>query len=174
MNRQTWIALVILALLALSMHGGATRRCRDGTVVAHSTPCDGSTAERLRRLTAQCHRIIDAIDDDRLRAKIRRRWRSGRVDELEHHHGIPAVSSLKQHLRVCASDPRATDHAIVFVLIHEMAHIGCDSVGHTPEFWRVMTTLLRAAARGGIWQPSRHDPHARVCGTPVGPVPHNY
>lgn len=165
------ITLVILALLALIMHDATTRRCTDGTVVAHSTRCDGAKAMRLRRLTAQCHRIIDAIDDDTLRTKIRGRWTSKRVDELAAHHGVPAVSSLKRYLRVCVSDARATDHAIVFVLIHEMAHIGCDSVGHTPEFWGVMRTLLAAAQRAGVWSPRAHDPEARVCGTPVGPLP---
>jgi hypothetical protein len=121
-------------------------------------------------LTAKCGLIIREIDDHGIRKKISTRW-TGRVDELAEHHNVPAVSSLKESMRVCVADRTADDNAIMFVMIHEMAHIGCDSTGHTPEFWDVMRHLLHAATKAGVWNPEVHDPSSRVCGTPIGPIP---
>jgi hypothetical protein len=45
------------------------------------------------------------------------------------------------------------EHTLMFVTIHEMAHISCKSIGHKSEFWEIFRFLLDEAKQAGI-----HDP----------------
>jgi len=172
--RSKNLALPVLILAAgmcvawMAVSGPKT--CSDGTVLTYRQRCDGAAASRLRELTTICARIVRHIDDSALRRRITGRWR-GRVHELAEEEGLPAVASFKEHMRVCVADPAYDRDAVVFVMIHEMAHIGSTSTGHTDEFWRVMRHLLDAAQRAGVWSPHTHDASATVCGTPIGPIP---
>ncbi len=41
------------------------------------------------------------------------------------------------------SEGRVHDHHILlFAFIHELAHVGCEDVGHTDEFWAYFRALL--------------------------------
>lgn len=163
--------IILAAMCVAMMVVSGPKTCSDGTVLATSAQrCDGAAASRLRDLTTICSRIVQQIDDPALRARITGRWR-GKVHELAEDEGLPAVASFKEHMRVCVADPAYDRDAVVFVMIHEMAHIGSTSTGHTDEFWGVMRQLLDAAQRAGVWSPKRHNASATVCGTPIGPIP---
>jgi hypothetical protein len=45
------------------------------------------------------------------------------------------------------------DNTLLFVAIHELAHIATKSVGHTDEFWRNFKFLLQEAESMGIYHP---------------------
>lgn len=45
------------------------------------------------------------------------------------------------------------EHTLMFVTIHEMAHISCKSIGHKSEFWENFRFLLEEAKIAGIHEP---------------------
>lgn len=45
----------------------------------------------------------------------------------------------------------ADDNTIMFVLLHEMAHLMTTTVGHTPEFWANFKRILHDAVHAGIY-----------------------
>ena len=51
-------------------------------------------------------------------------------------------------------------NTLLYVTIHELAHIMTKSVGHTKEFWDNFKYLLEEAITNGIYQPKdyQHNP----------------
>ena len=58
---------------------------------------------------------------------------------------------------VCLRDkkkpyPSVDENTIMFVVLHEMAHLMTTSVGHTPEFWANFRRILKDAIGAGVYQ----------------------
>ena len=49
------------------------------------------------------------------------------------------------------------DNTVLFVVIHELAHIMTHEVGHTPLFWNNMKYLLEVGEKVGIYQPVNYS-----------------
>jgi len=67
-------------------------------------------------------------------------------------------------------------NTIMFVAIHELAHVMTKSIGHTPEFWNNMKFLLKKAIDIGVYK--NHDYRSNpipYCGTEItdSPLPIN-
>jgi predicted metal-dependent hydrolase len=45
------------------------------------------------------------------------------------------------------------ENTVMFVVLHEMAHLMTTSIGHTPEFWANFRRILHDAIGVGIYQP---------------------
>jgi len=78
---------------------------------------------------------------------------------------------------VCLRD-KAPPHKLVdvntvmFVVLHEMAHLMCTSIGHTPEFWTNFKRILQDAVACGIYQATNyaHSP-VSYCGMRITDSP---
>jgi len=95
--------------------------------------------------------------------------------------GIDTAYSLMKgaKIKVCLRDRDRQrqfidPNLIVFVMIHELAHIGAYDVwGHPPRFWRIFKFLLREAVESGAYKPvdfGRHGP-ANYCGLTLASNP---
>lgn len=61
---------------------------------------------------------------------------------------------------------------LLFVAIHELAHIMTVSTGHTPEFNKNFEFLLKEAVEFGIYQPENYRANpTQYCGIPVTDTP---
>ena len=67
------------------------------------------------------------------------------------------------------------DNTILFVVIHELAHVMTEEVGHTPLFWSNMKYLLEEGKNAGIYSPVdyRKDP-ADYCGMEINTTPYDF
>ena len=74
----------------------------------------------------------------------------------------------KKMIYVCTEKFDSFD-SLIFVTLHELAHVVTEEIGHTALFWDNFRTLLDIATdRGHI---KRHVPSSKVCGVRVGPKP---
>ena len=48
--------------------------------------------------------------------------------------------------------PLADENTVMFVVIHELAHLMTTTIGHTPEFWANFRRMLNDAVGAGIYQ----------------------
>ena len=46
------------------------------------------------------------------------------------------------------------DNSLMFVILHEISHVICKSIGHTEEFNNIFTDILKESARVGIYNPN--------------------
>ena len=60
-------------------------------------------------------------------------------------------------------------NVIVYVAVHELAHIMTSSTGHTPEFWANNSRLLTAAESAGLYTPQDFEQSPQpYCGMHIG------
>ena len=65
-------------------------------------------------------------------------------------------------------------NTMMFVAIHELAHIMTKSVGHTPEFWDNMKFLLKVGIDIGIYEKQDFNKNpVDYCGTKITDTPLN-
>jgi len=66
------------------------------------------------------------------------------------------------------------DNTIIFVAIHELAHIMTPETGHTPLFWDNMKFLLEQASSQGIYMPVDYSQSpVEYCGMDINSTPMN-
>tara|TARA_B100000674_G_C37064932_1_gene568972 strand:+ start:47 stop:490 length:444 start_codon:yes stop_codon:yes gene_type:complete len=63
----------------------------------------------------------------------------------------------KKHMHLCLRNEKKeyfNKNHLIYVAIHELAHVVCPSIGHTQEFWDYFDKLLNKAIAMGIYNPS--------------------
>ena len=66
------------------------------------------------------------------------------------------------------------DNTIIFVAIHELAHIMTPETGHTPLFWDNMKYLLEQASSQGVYIPVDYSQSpVKYCGMDINSTPMN-
>ena len=90
---------------------------------------------------------------------------SGRLDSYKSQTLIASLTST-------SSLSLVDINTMMFVAIHELAHIMTKSVGHTPEFWDNMRFLLEEAIKINIYkkQDFSRNP-VEYCGTQITDSP---
>lgn len=113
-----------------------------------------------------------APGDARL-ANIRRRW-NGTLAETPDGEDV-AYSVAKDAISICVRGPDGAleaENTCMFVLVHELAHIGTDRYGHTAEFWANMRFLLELAEATGSYAYQDFDAHlTSYCGRKLAASP---
>jgi len=64
---------------------------------------------------------------------------------------------------------------ILFVAIHEIAHVMTDEVGHTPKFWANMKYLLEQGEKIGVYTPEDYSKNPKTyCGMDINSTPYKF
>lgn len=67
------------------------------------------------------------------------------------------------------------DNTIIFVVIHELAHLMSESIGHTKEFWDNMKYLLEEARKLGIYKVIDYKKeNVEYCGMYIKSTPYDF
>jgi hypothetical protein len=64
----------------------------------------------------------------------------------------------KQHVYICAKDEKGQyydENMLVYVILHELAHVMCDEVGHTEKYKQIFRSLLERANQAGLYDPNK-------------------
>ena len=64
----------------------------------------------------------------------------------------------KEKVHMCLRDEKGAyydKNMLIYVALHELAHVMQDSIGHTQQFHRKFAELLRKAAANGVYDPSQ-------------------
>lgn len=70
------------------------------------------------------------------------------------------------------SEQLVDENVMVFVAIHEMAHMITESIGHEPEFWNNFGWLLREAEHMNLYRPQDFKSHpVMYCGVTITDSP---
>lgn len=89
-----------------------------------------------------------------------------RFSNLELYEGKKSYTLNKKRVYICLKDSNGryyNRNMLVYVILHEMAHIDCDEIGHTEKFFKLFNTLLQQASAVGLYNPSI-PPLKNYCG----------
>lgn len=84
-----------------------------------------------------------------------------------------------EQLALClrnADDDRFVEtNLILFVSIHELAHVMTNEVGHTDKFWNNMKYLLEQAEKIGVYKPEDYGTNPKMyCGQEINSTPYEF
>jgi hypothetical protein len=71
-----------------------------------------------------------------------------------------------------AKEELVSENTLLFVALHEMAHMGTSTIGHTPDFWNNFAWLLTQAEELGIYKYTDFAAHpVEYCGVHITDSP---
>lgn len=87
-------------------------------------------------------------------------------------YSVNKGEELSLCIRDKGSEKFIDDNTIIFVAIHELAHIMTPETGHTPLFWDNMKYLLEQASSQGIYMPVDYSQSpVEYCGMDINSTP---
>jgi len=87
-------------------------------------------------------------------------------------YSVNKGEQLSLCLRDAKTDVFLENNIIIFVAIHELAHIMTDEIGHTPKFWDNMKFLLEKAIELNIYVPVNYSESPEdYCGLVINSSP---
>ena len=144
--------------------------------------------EAANTLAIMRSRLIDFVDDickeystdDRM-VRLRKNFNPDNISESPADSKHTSYSVNKGEKIVFCIRQRDDDNnlmdmnTLLFVAIHELAHIMTKSIGHTQEFWDNMKFLLKYAIKRDKYkyQPFHKEP-VRYCGTMITDTPYKH
>jgi hypothetical protein len=73
-----------------------------------------------------------------------------KASELKYFTDKKSYTINKHKMHLCVKDQGGDyydDNMLVYVGLHELAHVLCDEIGHTPKYWAIFDKLLEKAAK---------------------------
>jgi len=123
-------------------------------------------ADLLAKVTKKCKDLADYMikthPEDERAIMLEKGFNPQKIMETLPTSSYTAYSENKgEKIAFCLSpkmkngeDQLIDEHTLMFVAIHELAHVCTKSIGHNTEFWQNFKFLLENAKNAGI-----HDPH---------------
>lgn len=141
-------------------------------------------ADMLAKITVKCKDLVDFTNEHHGDKENVKRLVSGynpqRVMETLPTSEFTAFSENKgEKLAFCLNKQREgvsnmiDEHTLMFVAIHELAHVATKSIGHKTEFWDNFKFLLENAKEAGIHVPTDYKTTpAEYCGMNIKDNPY--
>jgi hypothetical protein len=82
---------------------------------------------------------------------------SPQAEGLQYYEDNKSYTINKRKIYLCLRDQKNDYYSLnmlTYVSIHELAHVICDEVGHTPKFHKIFSELLDKAILLGLYDPT--------------------
>lgn len=143
-----------------------------------SMPDKQQAADLLAEIRARLERLVahmaKSVPDDPRTERIVKKFRPEKISEGPDHDKYTSYSINKGErivfcLRSKDAEKRLVDiNTMMYVAVHELAHIATKSVGHKDEFWENMRWLLEEAVNIGVYQKIDYEQApVTYCGTQI-------
>jgi hypothetical protein len=84
--------------------------------------------------------------------------------------GVAYSENKGDHIAVCLRNP--DENTLMFVTIHELAHVASATYGHDEAFWNTFRALLQIAIREGVYSYQNFkESHESYCGVTIDSTP---
>lgn len=107
-------------------------------------------------LTNLIRYLSDKYPNDHRVTRLQKRYEPRNVSEGSSKSGYTSYSVNKgEKIVVCIrqTDSKFVDmNEVLYVVIHELAHLATDEIGHTEKFWKNFSFLLENAVDFGIYE----------------------
>jgi hypothetical protein len=177
------------ALLALSNRGPKNTtevqsRTNGKTYSVQNLPDKQNAADMMGKVHDNLDKLMNHYKEDpatmadpRIQTMISR-FNPNNLIENDLHEDSTSYSENKgEKIVVCIRDksdgyPLVDENTIMFVVLHEMAHLMTTTVGHTPEFWTNFRRILQDACKIGIYTEVNYTKNpTNYCGMTITDTP---
>ena len=154
------------------------------TYIVRKLPDKVDAANKLATISQKLTDLVDHVykhDRDRDGVhQLKEKFNSRNITENAPGGRYTAYSVNKgEELSIClrnATDNKfINNNLIIFVSIHELAHVMTDEVGHTEKFWDNMKYLLEQGQQIGVYTPEDYDKNPQMyCGQEINSTPYKF
>uniref|UniRef100_A0A6C0CRY0 WLM domain-containing protein n=1 Tax=viral metagenome TaxID=1070528 RepID=A0A6C0CRY0_9ZZZZ len=136
-----------------------------------------SASVNMQRLVDKCHEKYQNRENVK---RLKEGFNPKRIQETLPTSQYTAYSENKgEKLAFCLDKNKngkgglIDDNTLMFVAIHELAHVASESIGHTDEFWRNFKFLLQEAEEMSIYTPIDYKKNPKnYCGMEITDNPY--
>ena len=155
---------------------------KDGiTYIVRDLPDYQKAVELLSTINSNILTLIKSLDnkDNDDIDRLKNNYNANNLSETGKNAKYTSYSVNKgEKISICLRNKHNNQfedlNTIMFVTIHELAHVMTESVGHEPEFWNNMSYLLHEAEKLGIYT---HKEYSKVpvnyCGMEINSTPYD-
>ena len=146
--------------------------------VVRKLPDAKLAAEKLAKINQKVEILIDSLDKNRKGvSKLVKNYNPNTLSETGIGAKYTSYSVNKgEKISICirqTDNSFIKDNTVIFVVIHELAHVMTESIGHTKEFWDNMKFLLEEGEKVGIYEPINYKEHnEEYCGMTINSTPY--
>jgi len=132
------------------------------------------------KLTKLVEHVVSSNPDREGIQQLKRNFNSRNIIENTPGGQYTAYSVNKgEQLALCLRDAKDDTfielNLIIFVAIHEIAHVMTDEVGHTKKFWNNMRYLLEEGEKIGVYKPEDYSKNPKMyCGLEINSSPYHF
>lgn len=118
-------------------------------------------------------KLIKNYPNDKPILRLYNKYKPNRIHETPKTSKFTSYSVNKgKHLYLCIRNKKNSTfekyNILLYVVIHELAHIMSESIGHTPEFWSNFKFLLKKAIEYNIYKYENYkDAPQSYCGLTI-------
>lgn len=132
--------------------------------------------ENMKSVVNYC---IEKHPNNEITKRLEKRFNPTRIMETLPTSEFTAYSENKgEKIAFCLDTKKGSQgklidlNTLTFVALHELAHIGSESIGHTPEFWQNFKFLLEQAKTINVYKPIDYKKNPQTyCGMEINDNP---
>jgi hypothetical protein len=159
MSKNFWIALFIIIIITTLFLSNKNDTDNKSVLII------GIVIIALFVLSIACNRIREKyLEDDPMLVELKNTLQEcfPEINNTILLKGKKSYTINKKRIHLCLKDENGQyydKNMLLYVTIHELAHVLCDEVGHTDKFYQIFDTLLDRAHNHGIYD--KHKPLIR-------------
>lgn len=73
---------------------------------------------------------------------------------MKSNNGSYTINKYKIFICTEKNGVRYNDNMLIYVILHELAHVLCNEIGHTQKFMDIFNQLLNRAEKYGLYDPN--------------------
>lgn len=181
----TSVILILLIIKKVFMNDNLikVKSSKDGReYIVRDLPNAIDAADKLSMINEKILLLIDHLDESEENVKrLKKNYRPDSLsentkDSIHTSYSLNKGEKISLCLREKSDDVIfEDDNTIIFVVIHELAHLMSGSVGHTDEFWDNMKFLLEEARKLGIYKVIDYKKeNVEYCGMYIKSTPYDF
>lgn len=181
----TSVILILLIIKKVFMNDNLikVKSSKDGReYIVRDLPNAIDAANKLSMINEKIILLIDHLDESEENVKrLKKNYRHDSLsentkDSIHTSYSLNKGEKISLCLREKSDDVIfEDDNTILFVVIHELAHLMSESVGHTDEFWDNMKFLLEEARKLGIYKVVDYKKeNVEYCGMYIKSTPYDF
>jgi len=149
--------------------------------IVRDLPDAKEAVDRLSEINTKILKLIDAVKDEERDGvnRLEENYNPNNLSETGINAKYTSYSVNKGEkisicLRTKTNNTFEDKNTVMFVVIHELAHVMTKSVGHGKDFWENMNYLLHEAEKIGIYD---HHDYGKIpvdyCGMEINSTPYD-
>ena len=174
--------LVVNKLLRVDTSLIMVKSTQDGLYyIVRDLPNSVEAANKLSKINGKVMRLIDSLDKENPKySRLIDRYNPNTLSETGENAEYISYSVNKgEKISICLRNKEDNtfedDNIIMFVVLHELAHLITIEVGHTEKFWNNMRELLEKAEKINIYYPEDYSKkNIEYCGMTVKTTPYDF